>query len=192
LMKKDAENERFVLFGDNAYLNSPYMATPFTNVAGDANRVAEDSYNFYHSQLRIRVECAFGILVQRWGLLRVAMPRNISVQKIVGLVMALAKLHNFCISESNIVTRVPQMWERDRMNIMNTDSGYVGLGNDNPQQTTLVPTELMHLGEHFNDIPQNVLRAQRRQSVVGELPRTTLFNMIVDGHWQRPTRNMRS
>ena len=192
LMKKDAENERFVLFGDNAYLNSPYMATPFTNVAGDANRVAEDSYNFYHSQLRIRVECAFGILVQRWGLLRVAMPRNISVQKIVGLVMALAKLHNFCIGESNIVTRVPQMWERDRMNIMNTDSGYVGLGSDNPQQTTLVPTELMHLGEHFNDIPQNVLRAQRRQSVVGELQRTTLFNMIVDGHWQRPTRNMRS
>ena len=48
LMKQDAGNERFVLFGDNAYLNSPYMATPFTNVSGDENRVAEDSYNFYH------------------------------------------------------------------------------------------------------------------------------------------------
>jgi hypothetical protein len=69
LMKKDAANKRFVLFGDNAYLNTPYMATPFTNVAGDANRVAEDSYYFYHSQLRIRVECTFGMLVQRWGLL---------------------------------------------------------------------------------------------------------------------------
>ena len=74
LMHQDGDNERFVLFGDNAYLNTTYMATPFTNVAGDPNRVAEDSYNFYHSQLRIRVECAFGMLVQRWGILRMAMP----------------------------------------------------------------------------------------------------------------------
>ena len=73
-MKKDAVNKRFVLFGDNAYLNTPYMATPFTNVAGDANLVAKDSYNFYHLHLQIQVECAFGMLVQRWGLLRVAMP----------------------------------------------------------------------------------------------------------------------
>jgi hypothetical protein len=50
-MKKDGENKRFVLFGDNAYLNTPYMVHPFTNVAGDANRVVEDSYIFYHSQL---------------------------------------------------------------------------------------------------------------------------------------------
>ena len=60
-------NERFVLFGDNAYLNTPYMATPFTNVAGDPNRVAEDSYNFYHSQLRIRIECAFCSIVAGSG-----------------------------------------------------------------------------------------------------------------------------
>ena len=69
LMHQDEGNERFVLFGDNAYLNTMYMATPFTNVAGDPNRAAEDNYNFYHSQLRIRVECCFGMLVQRWGIL---------------------------------------------------------------------------------------------------------------------------
>jgi len=39
--------------------------------------------------------------------------------------------------------------------------------------------------------PYNFLRAQRRQFGVDELPRTTLFNMIVDGHWRRPIRNMR-
>jgi hypothetical protein len=49
LMQQDGDNERFVLFGDNAYLNTPYMATPFTNVSGDPARAAEDSYNFYHS-----------------------------------------------------------------------------------------------------------------------------------------------
>ena len=76
------------------------------------------------------------------------------------------------------------------MNIMNTSSGYVGLGNDNPQQNTLVPTELMHLGEHFDDVPRNILRVQRRKSEVSELPWTHLFNMIVDGHCQQPTRNI--
>jgi hypothetical protein len=118
------------------------------------------------------------------------MPHNISVHQIVGLAMALVKLHNFCISESNIPEHIPQMWTRDRMNIMNTVSGYVGLGNDNPQQNTLVPTELMHLGEHFDDVPHNILRVQHWQSGVSELPWTHLFNMIVDGHWQRPTRNI--
>ena len=37
LMRQDGDNERFVLFGDNAYLNTAYMATSFTSVAGDPN-----------------------------------------------------------------------------------------------------------------------------------------------------------
>ena len=59
----------YVLVGDNAYLNSSYMATPYFNVSGKPNKKIEDNYNFYHSQLRIRVECAFGMLVARWGTL---------------------------------------------------------------------------------------------------------------------------
>ena len=49
LLHQDApsNNERFVLFGDNAYLNSSYMATPFTNVGGDPNRAAKDNYIFF-------------------------------------------------------------------------------------------------------------------------------------------------
>ncbi|KAL7425511.1 hypothetical protein ACHAXH_000094 [Discostella pseudostelligera] len=161
---------------------------PFTNVAGDPNRAAEDAYNFYHSQLRIRVECCFGMLVQRWGLLRMAMPRNLTVTKVVALVIALAKLHNFCIGESDVVPPVPQVFDRDRYHMMNRRGGYVGLGNDNPQQNTVVPTDLIHLGEHFDDVPEAVLRSRRRQNAQNQLPRTQLFNMIVDGHWTRPTR----
>ena len=190
LMHQDGD-VRFVLFGDNAYLNTAYMATPFANVAGDPNRVAEDSYNFFHSQLRIRIECAFGMLVQRWGILRMAMPRNLSVTKVVALVVALAKLHNFCIGESNIPESVPQMLDRDRLHMMNAEGGYVGLGNDDPQQNTFVPTDLMHLGEHFDDVPNNLLRLHRRSNAASELPRTRLFQIIADGHWKRPTGNAR-
>ena len=44
------------LFGDNAYMNTQYMATPYAAVSGGT----KDAYNFYHSQLRI--ECTFSIL----------------------------------------------------------------------------------------------------------------------------------
>ena len=188
LLLHDEGNDRFVLFGDNAYLNTPFMATPFTNVSGDANCAAEDSYNFYHSQLRIRVECAFGMLVQRWGILRTAMPRNIRIQKITALVTALAKLHNFCISEADGVDGVPALLNRDTHYITNNIHGHVGLGNDNILQNTVVPTDLMHLGEHFGDVTENILHYHREQNRKIELPRTKLFNMIVDGHWERPTR----
>ena len=50
-----------VLFGDNAYLNSRYLATPFSNVSGNEEQKTKDDYNFFHSQLRIQVKCAFGI-----------------------------------------------------------------------------------------------------------------------------------
>jgi hypothetical protein len=36
-----------VLFGDNAYINRSYMATPFPNVSSGGR----DDYNFYHSQV---------------------------------------------------------------------------------------------------------------------------------------------
>ena len=118
-----------------------------------------------------------------------AMPRNLSVKTVVALVIACAKLHNFCIGETNIQEQIPQMLDRDRFLMMNAHSGYVGPHNDDPQQhTTAVPTDLMHLDEHFNDVPNNLLRLHHRLNAGSELPWTCLFNMIVDGHWQRPTR----
>ncbi len=105
---------------------------------------------------------------------------NLSVSKIVALMIVLAKLHNFCIGQTEILERVPQMLDRDWLHVMNAHSGYVSLGNDDhAQQNTVVPTDLMYLGEHFNDVPNNILQLHCQLN---------LFQMIVDGHWQRPTR----
>jgi hypothetical protein len=104
------------------------------------------------------------MMVQRLGLLRIVMQRNIRVSKIVALVVAVAKLHNFCIVEFNVPERLPEMYDSDRLHVMNDDNGYVGLSNDDLQQNTLVPTELMKGGEHFEDITSNDLRAWHRQS----------------------------
>lgn len=83
------------LFGDAAYANSPYMCTPFRSATG-----TKDDFNFFQSQLRINIECAFGMLVHRFGMLRKAFPMGVSISNTNSAILALCKLHNFCI-ESN-------------------------------------------------------------------------------------------
>ena len=41
------------------------------------------------------------MLVGRWGILRSAIPQNISLTRTIALVHALAKLHNFCIAKQD-------------------------------------------------------------------------------------------
>lgn len=48
-LEKDLLAPGLTLFGDNAYLNTKYMATPFPNVG----KGHKDNYNFYQSQVRI-------------------------------------------------------------------------------------------------------------------------------------------
>jgi DDE superfamily endonuclease len=51
--------EGLCIFGDAAYVNNEYFMTPFKNVKSGV----KDTFNFYHSQLRINIECAFGMFV---------------------------------------------------------------------------------------------------------------------------------
>jgi hypothetical protein len=58
------------------------MATPYPNVAQNS---PNDNYNFYHSQIRINIECAFGILVSRFGILRKPLPTGFTIKKMLHL-----------------------------------------------------------------------------------------------------------
>jgi hypothetical protein len=82
------------LYGDNAYVNCRYMATPFKA----ANSGYRDDFNYYQSQLRISIECSFGMLVHRWAILRKPMPIGLSLSKVTAMTASLCKLHNFCIN----------------------------------------------------------------------------------------------
>jgi len=138
-----------VLFGDNAYINTPFMATPFTNVS----QGSKDDYNFYHSQLRIRVECAFGMFVKRWGILRAAMPSGITIKKTVAMVNALAKLHNFCIDCVDRTSFVEDSSSEDLSNIVNSDLGHVMLEDVNGCDVQL-PLQIMDPGHHLMIFPR--------------------------------------
>ena len=71
------------LVGDCAYTKKLFMATPLKGYLGGY----EDAYNFYLSQLRITIERAFGVFVQRWAILRAPNLSNcqgISASSIIG------------------------------------------------------------------------------------------------------------
>ena len=59
----------------------------------------KDAYNLYQLQLRINIEYAFGILVNRWAVLRSPIPLNISLTKKTSLVRNFYCLHNWLIYE---------------------------------------------------------------------------------------------
>ena len=86
------------IYGDNAYVNTLYMVVPFKGVQDGA----KDAFNFFHSSLRINIECAFGMLVHRFGILQKPMPVNIKVKQVTSLVACLCWLHNFCIDQREI------------------------------------------------------------------------------------------
>ncbi|KAF4142396.1 DDE superfamily endonuclease [Phytophthora infestans] len=89
------------LVGDNAYSNSNTLLTPFTRPQtasqSNATRLYRDSFNFHLSQLRIRVEMAFGLLVNKWRVFKA--PLRVGVKSIKKVVHVACMLHNFCITE---------------------------------------------------------------------------------------------
>ena len=167
-LKKKLEREGFLrpgycLFGDNAYVNAPYMCTPWRNVSSGP----KDGMNFFHSSLRICIECSFGILVHRWGIMRKPMPVNLSVKKISSLVLAVCKLHNFCIDNASI--GVPHPDDEDILNIavdggiflprMDNNREFVWECDSNVYSHNDRLNDLLDGGAHMDDHT----RGQRRQ-----------------------------
>lgn len=81
--------------GDNAYICSEHLLTPFS---GDQRRdPAKDAYNFYLSQLRIRIEMTFGLFVNKWRIFR--RPLQVELKNTGKLFLCATRLHNYCINE---------------------------------------------------------------------------------------------
>lgn len=85
----------FTAIGDCAYKPTEHMAPIYHG--RDRTRPKYDAFNFYASQLRIRIEMAFGLMVKKWGIL--SRPISIKLKNVKYLITAIAQLHNFCINE---------------------------------------------------------------------------------------------
>lgn len=183
------------IFGDNAYVNRFFMATPYPNVAGDTEK---DAYNFFHSQLRINIECAFGILVMRWGFLRKKAPSRYSVKKTIATVSCLCRLHNFLIDhgDSKPPTRGTP---RDELT-MAIENGVSVQRQAIEGETVDAAGALTGGGEHFDDDPRSrirdTLRAEDRARVTQRygadtlLPRESMFVHVTNRGLRRPAHNV--
>jgi DDE superfamily endonuclease len=181
------------LFGDNAYLNTCFMATPFPNVS----KGPKDDYNFFQSQLRIRVECAFGMLVQRWAILRSIIPAGITIGRTVALVVALAKLHNFCIDEREEMSK-DDLMEDDDPDVIRTSErrgrkrktiDLAALHEKEQMVNTPIPAALLDGGEHFLDHARNTRRQDDNRVRVRDgslLPRESMLDVVIKSGKHRP------
>ena len=110
------------------------------------------------AQFRIKIECAFGMLVNRWGVLCKAISSTISLQKAGSLVIALCILHNFCINErleqSGADDDFPEPLVQDRFNIQSEGGISLEPSATHPDLNSRSPEQLLHGGERFDDIPR--------------------------------------
>lgn len=84
----------FHILGDAAYPISEKLLTPYP---GKNLPAGEDAFNFYLSQLRVKIEQSFGILVSTWGILW--RPLRVQYAGRGDLITALFHLHNFLQDE---------------------------------------------------------------------------------------------
>ena len=82
----------YYFIGDSAYSLKTFLHTPYDNAV---HGTAEDNYNYFHSSSRIVVECTFGEIDLRWGILW--KPLHFSLEHNCKVIDACIRLHNFII-----------------------------------------------------------------------------------------------
>ncbi len=85
----------FVAIGDAAYPPLVHLC-PLYYGADKTNKFC-DNFNYFGSQLRIRIEMAFGMMQQKWGILW--RPLRIGIERVKHLLQAVARLHNYCVTK---------------------------------------------------------------------------------------------
>lgn len=164
----------YCLYGDSAYVNESFMAVPI----GNACSGAKDDYNYFHSQVRINIECAFGILTNRWRVLKSPLNNRISINRVNALVACLCRLHNFCIDNGD--SKPPNQYERDPLTLMDFSNHIDG--------EEARPLGLLDAGAHFDDIEGG----RRGATVLGRrrararLPREIMLQHVVELDIHRP------
>jgi hypothetical protein len=85
------------IVGDAAYVLTEHLLVPFTgSCRQDADK---DSYNFFLSQLRIRIEMSFGLLTAKWRCLRKKLENTL--ENTATIPEACARMHN-CVLDCKI------------------------------------------------------------------------------------------
>ena len=97
----------YYFIGDSAYALKSFLLTPYDNVQHGTD---EDNFNFFHSSSRIAVECAFGEIDLRWGILW--RPLKFTLQHNCFVIDACMRLHNFIVDYREATTAEDNSYEK--------------------------------------------------------------------------------
>lgn len=75
------------------------LLTPYSGA--ERLTLEKSNFNYYLSQLRIRVEMAFGVFVNKWTMFK--KPLQTKLEKSAQLFICATKLHNFIINDGEYV-----------------------------------------------------------------------------------------
>lgn len=118
--------------GDNAYPLMESLLIPYNGINLHVICPEKESFNYWHSQLRITIERCFGIFVRRWGILWKALQFEFSF--IPEIIHCLARLHNLLIK-----LNCPLPSQVAIADIANVDEN--GVLEENHYWHTLIPDE---------------------------------------------------
>jgi hypothetical protein len=97
----------YFIAADFAYSIMEHLVTPFSGPQRFLER--NDNFNFFLSQLRIRIEMAFGLLVMKWRMLHT--PINVKFSNLRKLVSGIITLHNYCINNREEMPLITKMYK---------------------------------------------------------------------------------
>ena len=161
------DNDCFFILADAAYTCNRKVLTPFKG----SMRLSpsNDAYNFYLSQIRIRIEQSFGLLSNKWRILR--MPLGSDIGRAVRILNGCARLHNFIIERREVISE---------NNEFNADDDIEVLFSQNNVNLGYIPSDV-----------EEISQDQRRASGYDPSLRAQIIsNRIIPGNWSRPNYNI--
>ena len=85
----------YCAIGDCAYTATHNFVPVFGGA--QALQAENDNFNYFASQLRIRIEMAFGMMIEKFGILQ--RPLRTRLKSVKYVAVCIAQLHNYCIAE---------------------------------------------------------------------------------------------
>ena len=165
---------QYHIIGDAAYVLSDKLIIPYT--AGDRNIESNDIFNFFLSQLRIRIEMAFGLLTAKWRVLRKPLEVSLENGNCSKVILSCGILHNFILTEQsedfknhNQVRKMAEPFSEEE------DPDGLGYWEPTP---------------HKNDLDMDLDHLRQYLQSGTSLLRDRLRDTIRDEGYERPTSNI--
>ena len=128
-----------------------------------------DSYNFFLSQLRIRIEQLFGLLSNKWRIFRA--PLGSDIGRAVRILHCCARLHNYVI---------------DRRPVIDNNDNF----NRDDEIESLFVQDSVELGYIPSDVEEASQDVRRQDEYDPSLRAQIVSNRILPGNWSRPNYNI--